>query len=99
MHDTNRPVLFSVSNHHTGANTPPIINGDEPNTYHSYFENRFGEQSLFVYRRDITKAVIYSGDAGWAASPVVDGVVSGLILSNDELLWLSACLAASGALR
>ena len=96
----NQPIrvpLFTVSNHHAGgANKPPSINGDDPNTYHSYFENMHGEQSLFVYRRDTKVALVYSGDADWIAFSVVDGKAEGLILSPDEELWLRACLKAIG---
>jgi hypothetical protein len=54
------------------------------------------DQSLFVYRRDTREAVLYSGDAGWAAFPVVQGRAEGLVLSPDEALWLQACLKATG---
>jgi hypothetical protein len=44
--------IFKVSNHHTPiCGRPPSVDGDEPGTYHGYFENRHGEKSLFVYDR------------------------------------------------
>ncbi len=44
--------LFTVSNHHvTNAGQPPALNGDDPNMYHSYFENAYGEQSIFQYNK------------------------------------------------
>jgi hypothetical protein len=89
------PRLFSVSNHHGGdGNEPPFIDGNEPETYHSYFENAHGDQSLFIFRRKTREAVLYSGDAGWLAFPVIDGQVPGLVLSPDEVLWVAACLQA-----
>ncbi|GDY10666.1 hypothetical protein LBMAG52_41540 [Planctomycetia bacterium] len=88
--------MFTVSNHHVSGEEPPRIDGDAPNTYRSYFENRYGEQSLFVCRHDTKKAKVYSGDAGWTAFPVVDGQVLGLILAPEEAVWLKACLMASG---
>ena len=97
MNEPRKTPLFTVSNHHVSGEEPPSINGDEPNTYHSYFENRFGEQSIFVYRHDTNEAIVYYGDAGWAAFPVVDGKVPDLILSPDEAIWVSACLRAIGA--
>src|SRR5258708_472604 len=90
--------IFTVSDHHVAApegRRPPQINGDDPNTYHSYFENACGEQSLFVYRRETKKATLYCGDAGWVAFPVVDGRVVGLVLSPAEELWVQACWQAS----
>lgn len=37
-------ALFSVSNHHTEqCGKPPAIDADDPNAYHGYFENRYGE--------------------------------------------------------
>lgn len=96
MSQPGRKPLFTVSNHHVSGEEPPQIDGDAPNTYHSYFENRYGEQSLFVCRHDTKEAKVYSGDAGWAAFSVVDGEVSGLILAPEEAVWFSACLMASG---
>ena len=79
----NRAPLFMVSNHHTeNCGEPPTLNGDKPNTYHSYFENSFGEQSIFVYNRDTRQAVLWCGDAGWQQPfPVVNGLTEGLTLS------------------
>ncbi len=87
--------LFSVSNHH-GPDTgqPPTLNGDAPNLYHSYFENRFGEQSMFVYNRDTRQAVLWCGDAGWQPYPVVNGRVEELRFNDEELTWLRACWQA-----
>ncbi|MBI3466450.1 MAG: hypothetical protein HY000_25840 [Planctomycetes bacterium] len=100
MTESTKAPLFAVSNHHAlGANQPPSIDGDEPSTYHSYFENMHGDQSLFVYRRDTGEALVYSGDADWAAYPVVNGRAQGLVLSPDEQIWLQACLRAIGAAR
>ena len=96
MNQPSRTPLFTVSNHHVSGEEPPQIDGNDPHTYHSYFENRYGEQSLFVFRHDTKEAKVYSGDAGWAAFPVVDGQVPGLILAPEEAVWLSACLMASG---
>ena len=93
-----RSILFTVSNHHTvQCGQPPNVDGDEPNTYHGYFENRYGEQSIFVYSRDASEAVVFCGDADWKAYPVRNGLPKGLVLSPEERIWLQACLQASGA--
>jgi hypothetical protein len=87
--------LFIVSNHHgPDAGVPPTFTGDDPHVYHSYFENFYGEQSLFVYERDTQQAVLWCGDAGWQPYPVKDGCVEGLLLSAAEQLWLQACWQA-----
>ena len=100
MNQPDKTPLFAISNHHAlGANKPPWIDGDESDTYHSYFENSHGDQSLFVYRRNTGEALVYCGDADWIAFPVVEGKVPGLVLSPDEVLWLRACFQATGAAR
>lgn len=87
--------LFVVSNHHeAAAGTPPTILGDTPGVYHSYFENTYGEQSLFVYERDTKRATLWCGDAGWQSYSVIDGRVDGLLQSPAEQLWLQACWQA-----
>jgi hypothetical protein len=87
--------LFTVSNHHgPDAGAPPTLNGDNPKVYHSYFENFYGEQSLFVYDRVTQQAVLWCGDAGWHPYPVRNGRVDGLLLSAAEQLWLQACWQA-----
>ena len=98
MSQSREKPLFRVSNHHSKeVGPPPCVDGDEPNTYHGYFENRFGEQSIFVYKGDSGEALVYCGDADWTAYPVVNGQVEGLLLSKDEQIWLKACLQACGA--
>jgi len=91
--------LFVVSNYHDpAAGVPPTFHGGSPEVYHSYFENTFGEQFVFVYERDTARATLWCGDAGWQSYPVTDARVDGLLLSPPELLWLQACWqAVSGA--
>src|SRR4051812_2174515 len=88
--------LFAVSNHHfLAAGTPPTVNGDDPQTYHSYFENAHGEQLLFVYRWETHEATLWHGDLGWEPRAVVNGQVADLTLGPEEQLWLAACWRAS----
>ncbi len=95
MNDLKTEPLFTVSNHHgPDAGQPPALNGDVPHLYHSYFENRYGEQSIFVYNRDTGQAVLWCGDAGWTPYLVVNGRVAELILADEELIWLRACWQA-----
>ncbi len=88
--------LFTVSNHHmTNAGQPPAVNGDDPNMYHSYFENAYGEQSIFQYNRDTKQGMLWCGDAGWSPYAVVNGQIEGLILAPEEQAWLRACWQAA----
>jgi hypothetical protein len=93
--------LFVVSNHHGGeAGAPPTFSGDTPEVYHSYFENAYGEQSVFVYEWDTARATLWCGDAGWQSYRVIDGRVEGVLQSAAEQLWLQACwLAVTGPTR
>ena len=88
--------MFVVSNRHGAqAGRPPAIDGDEPGAYHGYFENRYGEQFVFVCRRDKGEGTLWGGDIGWEPHPVVDGKVESLVLSSEERAWLQACWDAA----
>lgn len=91
--------LFCVRNHHSAdCGTPPRIHDHSPNQYLGYFENQHGEQAVFVYDRDSSRAIVYIGDAGWEAShAVVDGVIPDLVLSEAERLWVRVCWRAATA--
>jgi hypothetical protein len=94
---THTQPLFVVSNHHFACSgSPPIVDGDTPKTYHSYFENRYGEQLIFAYSYETRQGVLWHGDAGWEqAYPVVDGNVTDLVLTVEEQLWLQICWQAA----
>ena len=94
--------LFQVGNHHIASSgPPPHIDDGSPSQYLGYFENQYGEQTVFVYDRDSNQAaVVYLGDAGWETShTVVDGAVPDLVLSVVERLWVRACWQAATANR
>jgi hypothetical protein len=89
--------VFRVSNHHIeSCGTPPSVDGDAPNRYHSYFENEHGEQAVFTYDHDAKEGYLIMGDAGWENRYIVeDGFAPGLILGSSEQSWLIACWAAA----
>ena len=93
--------LFCVRNHHSAdCGVPPCIADLSPSQYLRYFENQHGEQAVFVYDRDSSRAMVYVGDAGWAgAYAVVNGAVPDLVLSETERLWVRACWQAATANR
>ena len=86
-------TLLTICNSHTAAcGDPPEISSEAGNQYIGYFENSFGEQWIFTLDRESGRAVLRGGDVGWSTEyEVIDGRVAGLILGNDELLWLQAC--------
>lgn len=69
-------AIFTVSNHHAPrCGTPCPVSGDNERAYPGYFENRHGEQAVFVFDDDTGKGRLALGDAGWEAwHPVVDGL-------------------------
>ncbi len=89
--------LLSIRNHHSPAcGDPPIVNEDDLDTYIGYYENRYGEQWVFISNRATGESVLRGGDSGWnTAWPVVNGEIADLILNPEEKLWLAACLAAA----
>jgi hypothetical protein len=94
-------VLLEVRNHHMSqAGTPPRISDADPNQYIGYFENRYGEQAVFVFNRTTQSAILNLGDAGWRTDyTVIDGVAPDLVLDEAELQWLRACWQAATGKR
>ena len=95
-----RSPILQISNHHTAAcGTPPRVK-ERSGQYLGYFENRYGEQMIFVFDRGNGTGRLYAGDAGWeTVYEVIGGVVKQLILSPEEGLWLRACWEAAMAGR
>ena len=91
--------LFCVRNHHSAdCGAPPCIDDHSPSQYLGYFENQHGEQAVFVSDRESSQAMVYAGDAGWAAPcAVVDGAVPDRVFSETERLWIRACWQAATA--
>ena len=72
------------------------LSAEDAAIYRGYFENRFGEQAIFLYERDSGRGTLYLGDAGWEQPHAVhDGAVQGLVLSPLEQMWLQACWSAA----
>lgn len=94
-----RIPVFSADNKHTiESGQPPGIGGDTQGRYHGYFENEYGEQAVFVYDYQAETGTLWMGDVGWQnAQTVVDGEVLGLVLGENEKLWLQACWDAATA--
>ncbi len=89
--------LLKIRNHHIPeSGDPPIVDGETGNVYIGYFENSHGEQWIFTFDRDSGSATLRGGDVGWNEKfDVANGTAGGLILGQEEQLWLQACLRAS----
>jgi hypothetical protein len=88
--------LLRIPNHHA-ATAPALAPG--PDRYLGYFENRYGEQAVFVCERGNPTATLYLGDLDWQPRAVVAGRASETVLEPTEQLWLQACWRASAPLR
>lgn len=86
-------LVFTVNNRHVvECGTPPAIDGNMRDRYYGYFENEHGEQAVFVYEYGTEEGTLFLGDLSWEKPiRVVDGHAPGVILSNEESLWLLAC--------
>jgi hypothetical protein len=87
------PPIFRVTNHHAPASGPPPQIDDTPlEQYRGYFENRYGEQAIFIYDHARQEGTLYLGDAGWGTPhPVHEGQVNDLLLAREEQMWLRLC--------
>jgi hypothetical protein len=69
-----------------------------PRPYVWHFTNRYGEQWEFTYDPATGEGVLRGSDVDWQEYAVVEGRAEGLILNDEELLWLRQVWAeATGA--
>jgi hypothetical protein len=88
--------LMRLTNHH--GSLAPVIE-ERPERYLGYFENKFGEQLVFVHDDGELDATVFLGDVDWEPRRVTDagGVpdVGDLILNCEEWVFVSACWIAT----
>ena len=88
--------FLSVSNRHAAA--APAIE-ERPGRYLGYFENKFGEQFVFVHADGELDAVVFGGDVDWEPRRVRDAGglpdVGDLVLNEEERAFLAACWIAT----
>ena len=91
-----RGPFFIIGNRHTpSCSEPPAITNDVEGKYFGYFENRAGEQWVFMYDRVDQTGELRGVDLGWdTVIPVRDGRAS-LVLGEAEAMWLRACWTAA----
>ena len=72
---------------------------ERPGRYLAYFENKFGEQLVFVHDVGESDATVLLGDVGWEPRRVrdADGFsdVGDLILNDEERAFVNACWIAT----
>jgi hypothetical protein len=94
---------------HGGERFPADIDLEpSADRYVGFYENEHGEQLIFMRERG-EQPRLYHGDYGWKPVPAVwperqrlgslaPWVAGDLVLNQGEVLWLIACLEASGTL-
>jgi hypothetical protein len=89
-------AFFRMSNAHgADCGDPPTITNESVNKYYGYFQNRYGEQWVFVYNPEKKTGELRGGDIGWdTVVGVVDGRVE-VLLGKAETAWLQACWQAA----
>lgn len=87
--------LLQIDNVHVNDCGPPPA-FDASDSYLSYYENRYGEQWVFVGDRATGKAKIYGGDCGWEQvyEITLDDPCPRVTLNQGEIAWIVACLLA-----
>ena len=56
--------------------------------YTSRFLNRFGEEWCFEYDYQTGEGILKGSDVDWQPYRVVNGHAIGLLLNEEELIWL-----------
>ena len=56
------PMLAIRNNHATFYSDPPIVSAKAASTHIGFFENRFGEQYIFTWYREINVAILRDGN-------------------------------------
>ena len=59
-----------------------------PGRFTSRFANRSGEEWEFAYDPTTGEGVLRGSDVDWQEYRVIAGIAPGLILNEEELLWL-----------
>ena len=59
-----------------------------PGPYRSRFTNQYGEEWEFAYDSTTGEGILRGSDVDWQEYRVIDGRVPGLILNDEEILWL-----------
>lgn len=86
------PFFSMENNHGESSGIPPSIANEESKNYYGYFENRYGEQWVFIYDHSTKKASLRGGNLGWGKiANVNNGTAENVELDPVEQMWLQAC--------
>lgn len=70
-----------------------------PNLYTSRFANQYGEEWEFEYDPIEGEGVVRGSDVDWKEYRVVGGRALGLVMNNEEILWLRMAWAKAIAVQ
>lgn len=96
----NTPLLTIWNTHTDDCGTPPSFTNDADGTldgskYLGYFQNRFGEQWVFVFDFERKVGELRGGDIGWDSVIQVKEGRADLVLGKAEAAWLESCWKAA----
>lgn len=93
-------TLIGVGDRHR---SPGLDVSERPGRYVGCFENRYGEQLVFVHDASEPTASLYLGDVDWQRRQVSDAgglpAVEDLILNGEERAFVCACWLATAPAR
>jgi hypothetical protein len=86
--------ILTIANAHAAAcGLPPVIE-KLPGQYIGYFENRHGEQWIFVGDPVTSTAKLYGGDCDWTCFDLTNQKMSEPMMDEREQGWLISCWAS-----
>ncbi|HEV3261120.1 MAG TPA: hypothetical protein VG013_29985 [Gemmataceae bacterium] len=89
-------AFLQISNTHgADCGDPPTITNESASKYYGYFQNRFGEQWVFVYDQEKKIGELRGGDIGWDTVFIVKEGRVDVVLGKAETAWLHACWQAA----
>lgn len=84
------PFLQIWNKHTPACGEPPTTSNESGGQYLGYFENKHGEQWVFIYDCEKKTAELRGGDIDWAKPVAVEGGGARITLNEEEAAWLQA---------
>lgn len=92
-------TVFTADNRYRPEHGEPPRASRKKYYFSSYFENRYGDQLMFLYDKDKAEAYIYNGRAGWDQKTVVprEDIKNGSFevhfnQFDGEERWIESCI-------
>jgi len=89
------PLFQAWNTHYPSCGEPPSFTTQANQRYYGYFQNRFGEQWVFVYDHESKLGELRGGDIGWQTVVTVREGQADIVLGKAEAAWLQACWKAA----